>query len=662
MDTMNEGIRKIIEDGQKHYEKIFLEIEKASNRLEVAEKELNEREKQLQQRETQFEAERNKFYKQQRMMSNADEANKAGVTANQGRSSIHCFFDAIKIIQPADTEVNSELVAFLSKTPFWVFIKSCLDGTIDPLEHKNYGRSIDVILPKYNRTTNKFSLGGGKVGEISDKDVAKLLGLELKDGMLEISQNNYGTNREKSSILQKYFEKGQRPKKSTIEFALKKAIKYESMSDVARLVIVHLLACYFFTSTSQAISWNLVHLCENLDEIGNYNWAQAINARLSNSLKNRDKSSVSGCISLVAYWFCEKTNIIDPKEGKKDAKPGLAKWNLQVLNLKWEGTEAKDGGGTDGAGNGGEDGGDGLPMHTKNQPVNSIRKRPRLVDNVSNEHSHDANQTPTYAPTQTQFHSFLDVLRESDRGRNEQFTTLVNDSIRDLNTQLTTQIKSYLDELKEIDRRRDEQFTTLVNDSRDLNAQLTTQIKSYLDELREIDRRRDEQFMALVNAISALSNGPPPPCVDRSKCTKTKYYTSKTSTKPLVLKELRKCWDDEVVKGKYNEFNTLLLDDSPYKALLNPAHTGVFPTTYDGKEWDDELGTLQTYLQNLATAENIPAFVSEHPFGQGSINEKTGTVAVEQQPLSVLIDNPPLAQLFSAVFVIKEADAILVFM
>ncbi|KAK2642956.1 hypothetical protein Ddye_024719 [Dipteronia dyeriana] len=59
------GIRKMIEDGQKHYEKIFLEIEKASNRLEAAEKELNEREKQLQQRgtqrATQFEAEWIKF-------------------------------------------------------------------------------------------------------------------------------------------------------------------------------------------------------------------------------------------------------------------------------------------------------------------------------------------------------------------------------------------------------------------------------------------------------------------------------------------------------------------------------------------------------------------------------------------------------------------------
>ncbi|KAK0602505.1 hypothetical protein LWI29_034149 [Acer saccharum] len=125
----------------------------------------------------------------------------------------------------------------------------------------------------------------------------------------------------------------------------------------------------------------------------------------------------------------------------------------------------KDGGGTDGVGNGGEDSGGGLPMHTENQPVHSRKKRPR----------------------------------ESDRGRNEQFTTLVNASIRDLNTHLEAQFKSYLDELREIDRHKDKEFTT--------------QFKSYLDELREIDRRRDKQFMTLVNAISALSNGPLPPCV-----------------------------------------------------------------------------------------------------------------------------------------------------
>jgi hypothetical protein len=58
---------------------------------------------------------------------------------------------------------------------------------INPLEHKNYERSIDDILLKYNPTTHTFSVGCGEVKEISDKDVAKLLGPELKDGMVEIS-------------------------------------------------------------------------------------------------------------------------------------------------------------------------------------------------------------------------------------------------------------------------------------------------------------------------------------------------------------------------------------------------------------------------------------------------------------------------------------------
>lgn len=51
--------------------------------------------------------------------------------------------------------------------------------------------------------------------------------------------------------------------------------------------------------------------------------------------------------------------------------------------------------------------------------------------------------------------------------------------------------------------------------------------------------------------------------------------TLENKDKPLVLKELRKVWkklepDLPFEKGEYNESNTLLLDDSPYKALRNP--------------------------------------------------------------------------------------------
>lgn len=62
---------------------------------------------------------------------------------------------------------------------------------------------------------------------------------------------------------------------------------------------------------------------------------------------------------------------------------------------------------------------------------------------------------------------------------------------------------------------------------------------------------------------------------DQSHCTDTGYRTIENKEKPLFLKELRKLWekcdpDLPWEKGEFNETNTLLLDDSPYKAILNP--------------------------------------------------------------------------------------------
>lgn len=60
-----------------------------------------------------------------------------------------------------------------------------------------------------------------------------------------------------------------------------------------------------------------------------------------------------------------------------------------------------------------------------------------------------------------------------------------------------------------------------------------------------------------------------------SHSTQTMFKTLENKHKPLVCKELSKVWDryDPNLpweRGDYDESNTLLLDDSPYKALLNP--------------------------------------------------------------------------------------------
>jgi len=119
-------------------------------------------------------------------------------------------------------------------------------------------------------------------------------------------------------------------------------------------------------------------------------------------------------------------------------------------------------------------------------------------------------------------------------------------------------------------------------------------------------------------------------CWDMSKCTFTGHKTLENMHKPLVLKELRKLWNKEDPdlpweEGDYSASNTLLVDDSPYKALRNPPNTAIFPRSYSYLNWNDNSlgpgGDLRVYLQNLAAADDVECFVRNNPFGQPFITE-----------------------------------------
>ncbi|XP_050121185.1 uncharacterized protein LOC126598860 isoform X6 [Malus sylvestris] len=119
-------------------------------------------------------------------------------------------------------------------------------------------------------------------------------------------------------------------------------------------------------------------------------------------------------------------------------------------------------------------------------------------------------------------------------------------------------------------------------------------------------------------------------CWNQSHCTKTKFKTLDNEKKPLVLKELRKLWEKHdpdlpLARGEYNETNTLLVDDSPYKALCNPENTAIFPFPYHFKNRMDRSlgvgGNIRRYLEGLVYAPNVQEYVNHHRFGQGPITE-----------------------------------------
>ncbi|VVB01584.1 unnamed protein product [Arabis nemorensis] len=119
-------------------------------------------------------------------------------------------------------------------------------------------------------------------------------------------------------------------------------------------------------------------------------------------------------------------------------------------------------------------------------------------------------------------------------------------------------------------------------------------------------------------------------CWDMSYCATTTTGSLENKHKSVVFKELNQLWekhDSELPwkKGEYNETNTVLLDDSPYKALLNPSYTAIFPHSYDHHNKSDASlgsnGDLRLHLEKLAEAENVQEFIKKNPFGQEAITE-----------------------------------------
>ena len=102
---------------------------------------------------------------------------------------------------------------------------------------------------------------------------------------------------------------------------------------------------------------------------------------------------------------------------------------------------------------------------------------------------------------------------------------------------------------------------------------------------------------------------------------------AKPRSKPILLKDLRKLWAVPSFK-RFGPRNTLLLDDSPYKAAMNPEYCAIHPKAYelgteelDGRRTpssDDVLGpggALRAYLARLAeNADFVDAFVEASPW------------------------------------------------
>ncbi|KAK7284928.1 hypothetical protein RJT34_19682 [Clitoria ternatea] len=110
---------------------------------------------------------------------------------------------------------------------------------------------------------------------------------------------------------------------------------------------------------------------------------------------------------------------------------------------------------------------------------------------------------------------------------------------------------------------------------------------------------------------------------DQNQCTDSGFKSLEKSSKPLFFKELSKVWDIIKKGGSYSASNTLLIDDKPYKAFLNPPNTAIFLESYKPGDCVDKAldpkGELCSYLEGVYEAGDVQDYVKDRPFGQPAL-------------------------------------------
>ncbi|XP_028093562.1 uncharacterized protein LOC114293645 isoform X1 [Camellia sinensis] len=115
---------------------------------------------------------------------------------------------------------------------------------------------------------------------------------------------------------------------------------------------------------------------------------------------------------------------------------------------------------------------------------------------------------------------------------------------------------------------------------------------------------------------------------DQKQCTDSGVMSLEKKNKPIFLKEMKKLWEDRTLPwpcGQYSSSNTLLIDDDPCKALLNPHNTAIFPDSYKVENGNDTVlgpkGELLEFLDGLSDVDDVQSYVKENRVGQPAITE-----------------------------------------
>ncbi|KAL6138538.1 hypothetical protein ACLB2K_063819 [Fragaria x ananassa] len=250
----------------------------------------------------------------------------------QQKCTLVTFF---KLIESHRDKIPSEAWQLISQTCFGEMINAFRTMRIGADQVGRFELDIEILLRHCCKETKKF-LFGEKEMEITEEDVHLLFGL-TKEGendeekisrRKKSSQQSTIFGKTKGSIFRKMIHD-----KLTEELNKIKNKEAEPRK-IASLIIMYLLATFFFSTSGSQIEWQLVLTCEDLEAINKINWSRKVIEAFHEGVKKHDKGKpkgLNGCVVLPLYCFLERTQIKERIQKKKADIPRFVRWSTNGI-------------------------------------------------------------------------------------------------------------------------------------------------------------------------------------------------------------------------------------------------------------------------------------------------------------------------------------------
>ncbi|KAL6218606.1 hypothetical protein ACLB2K_011816 [Fragaria x ananassa] len=240
-----------------------------------------------------------------------------------------------KLIESHRDKIPSEAWQLISQTCFGEMINAFRTRRIVADQVSRFELDIEILLRHYCKETKKFMFGEKEM-EIKEEDVHLLFGLtkECENEEEKIcrrkksSQQSTIFGKTKGSIFRKMIHD-----KLTEELNKIKNKEAEPRK-IASLIIMNLLATFFFSTSGSQIEWQLVLICEDLEAINKINWSRKVIEAFHEGVKKHVKGKpkgLNGCVVLPLYCFLERTKIKEKIQKKQADMPRFVRWSTNGI-------------------------------------------------------------------------------------------------------------------------------------------------------------------------------------------------------------------------------------------------------------------------------------------------------------------------------------------